>query len=288
MTRLVQLSDTHLSHVRGFFVENFQRITAHLRADPPDLIVVSGDLSLNGADSDDDLAFTKHLFDQLPSETLLIPGNHDVGEEPGAAHTNQPATGERLARYLRRVGADHFMRDIPGWRLFGLNAHLFGTGWNAEAAQWAWLARGLEAAGDRSVGVFLHKPLFISDPDEATDQSVCAPRAARDRLLSLAAAHRIRFFASGHLHQGRQLDRNGVRHVWAPSTAFPATEPRAPDSDTRLGFADFELSGKGAVASKIIPLETLEHHDYRAIKGHGKYAFLSDVPPRPSAIAWPL
>ncbi len=287
-TTLIQLSDTHLSHVRGFFVDNFQVVTAALAASPPDITAISGDLSLDGADSADDLAFTRHMFAALPGEVLTLPGNHDVGEEPGAGHTDQPATPDRLGRYLSVFGAARFCRDVPGWRLIGINAHLFGTGWAEERAQVEWLEDRLAGRDGRAIGLFLHKPLFIAAPDEPADQAVCIPAAQRGWLLDLAGVHAIGFIASGHLHQGLQRDLGGLRHIWCPSTAFSASEPRLPEADTALGAVRYSLYPDGTFDSEITPLTTLTAMDYVALKENGKYPFLKDVPPRPAKVDWPL
>jgi len=286
-TTLIQLSDTHLSHQRGFFVENFQAAIAALAAAPADLTVISGDLSLDGADSEDDLAFSSHMFGRLPGEVLTLPGNHDVGEEPGAGHTDQPVTPGRLARYLARFGTDRFCRDVPGWRLIGLNVHLFGTGWAEEQAQASWLEDKLSGRAGRAVGLFLHKPLFISDRDEPADQSVCVPEAHRAWLLDLAGAGAIGFVASGHLHQGLQREFGGVRHIWCPSTAFSASEPRLPAADPALGAVRYSLHPDGTFESAVTPLAGLAALDYNTLKENGKYPFLKDVPPRPAEVAWP-
>jgi len=42
--RLVHISDTHLSPTRPLFLDNFRRLAEVLAADPPDLIVNTGDI----------------------------------------------------------------------------------------------------------------------------------------------------------------------------------------------------------------------------------------------------
>jgi 3',5'-cyclic AMP phosphodiesterase CpdA len=54
---VVLLSDTHLSPTHGFFWENRRLTCAALNADPPDLVIVNGDLCINGPESDADMAF---------------------------------------------------------------------------------------------------------------------------------------------------------------------------------------------------------------------------------------
>jgi hypothetical protein len=69
----------------------------------PDLLVNSGDLSVNGADEDDDLAFALSEHGHVTLPWRAIPGNHDVGEEPEAVHLGQIIDGARLERHEARV-----------------------------------------------------------------------------------------------------------------------------------------------------------------------------------------
>ena len=54
--RIAQISDTHLSEDKPFFVDSFRRLGAALRADRPDLVLNSGDISLDGSAQEGDLA----------------------------------------------------------------------------------------------------------------------------------------------------------------------------------------------------------------------------------------
>ena len=144
--RLVQVSDTHLSPGADVFVPNARRLWEALHEDPPDLIVNTGDISLDGADNPGDLAFAARLHGDLPAEALLLPGNHDVGDY-AVLGGRQPVTEERLARWRAAVGADRFVRDIPGWRLVGVNSQILDSGLDAEGEQWEAIAEALHLTG---------------------------------------------------------------------------------------------------------------------------------------------
>ena len=45
---LIQVSDTHLSRERPFFVPNWDAVVAHVNAARPDLLLNTGDIALNG------------------------------------------------------------------------------------------------------------------------------------------------------------------------------------------------------------------------------------------------
>ncbi|HEV7546689.1 MAG TPA: metallophosphoesterase, partial [Reyranella sp.] len=63
--RIAQISDTHLSGDKPFFVDNFVRIGEALRDDRPDLVLNSGDIALDGASNESDLAAARALHDGL-------------------------------------------------------------------------------------------------------------------------------------------------------------------------------------------------------------------------------
>ena len=52
MARIVVLSDMHLSPTHGFFWENWCVARAFANAASADAVIVNGDLTINGADSD--------------------------------------------------------------------------------------------------------------------------------------------------------------------------------------------------------------------------------------------
>jgi 3',5'-cyclic AMP phosphodiesterase CpdA len=54
--RVAQVSDSHLSRDKPFFVENFHVVAAALAASAPDLVVNTGDVSSDGATVEADLA----------------------------------------------------------------------------------------------------------------------------------------------------------------------------------------------------------------------------------------
>src|SRR5262249_5425878 len=149
-----------------YFYENWRQTLAAVGAARPDLVVVSGDLSINGSDDDDDIAFARRELERLPRPWLALPGNHDVGEEPGGVLLGQPVDDRRVGRYLASFVADRWTFDRPGWRLVGIDSQLLGSGLPAEREQDAFLVEALRTAGDCSIGVITHKPLFLEDPGE--------------------------------------------------------------------------------------------------------------------------
>ena len=83
--RLTQISDTHLARRLTKLTDNFHRLSEHINATRPDLVVNTGDLTFDGPTSPGDLDFARSLHDGLPVTCRYLPGNHDIGDNPTAA-----------------------------------------------------------------------------------------------------------------------------------------------------------------------------------------------------------
>ena len=92
--RLTQVSDTHLAPRFTTLTENFHRVSEHIEATRPDLVINSGDVAFDGPSSRADLEFAKDLHAELPVPCRYLPGNHDIGDNPTAIGPvpTQPAT----------------------------------------------------------------------------------------------------------------------------------------------------------------------------------------------------
>ncbi len=212
--RIAQVSDAHLSPRVPAFEGNFDSVAQAVRDAAPDLMLASGDLSLDGADHEEDLrhAFARHAA--IGPALLAIPGNHDVGDTT-ALPAAQPADAARVARWVRHAGGLGFVQDAPGWRIIGLDTQSLGE--EAGAAQWEMLERAAADAGGRRLAIFGHKPLAVNLLDDPTMDYWPVLPAPRRRLLALL---RPAFYASGHVHQWRDHAPDGLRQVWAPATSF--------------------------------------------------------------------
>ena len=282
MTRIVILSDIHLSPTHGFFWENFCVARDRTNELKPDAVIVTGDLCINGPDSDAEIEFAASALAGLKGPVLAIPGNHDIGDEPPGQDAKQLIDVDRLGRWDRSFGADRWRFVAGGWRLIGLNAQLFGSGLEREDEQRRWLETELEAAAGHPVALFLHKPVFLEDVADPVASESCMVPAARARFLELLKQRDVRLVVTGHLHQHRDRTIDGVRHLWAPSTAF--TVPHDLGGDGRCAFLILDLAPDGATVSVERPRELISH-DLMAIKQHGRYKFLRDMPHCPPKVA---
>jgi len=73
LTRIAHLSDLHFGAVDSKVVAG---LAAELRADRPDLVVVSGDLTMGARPAEFRLA--RAFLDEVGAPALAVPGNHDL------------------------------------------------------------------------------------------------------------------------------------------------------------------------------------------------------------------
>ncbi len=110
------------------------------------------------------------------------------------------------------------------------------------------------------------------------ERPVCTVPPARARLLDRLDRSDVRLIVSGHLHQHRDRTFGGQRHLWVSAVAFAA--PQAHGGDGRCGITVLDFSQNSAEVTIERPRELISH-DLAAIKGHGRYQFLRDMPPSP-------
>jgi 3',5'-cyclic AMP phosphodiesterase CpdA len=277
MARIVVLSDIHLSPTHGFFWENWCVAREFADAAKADAVLLNGDLAINGPDSDAEITFAAGAVGKLRTPVMALPGNHDVGDEPPGQDPDQIIDADRLARWDRSFAVDRWALDAGGWRLLGLNAQLFGSGLAREHAQNQWLDAQLSTA-ERPTALFLHKPLFLEGPTDDVVSPSCMGPVARARLLDKLSQVDVRLIVSGHLHEHLDRTFGRQRHLWVPAVAFGA--PQDHGGDGRCGVAIIDFS-QDRVEVTIERPRGLISHDLAAIKGHGRYQFLRDMPPSP-------
>jgi hypothetical protein len=89
--RVVQVSDTHVSRKRAYFVDNWNVFVDEMRHDPPHLIVHSGDVSFDGAADEDDIAFARAEKDRL-SDGSQSRGTMISANRPWPSGCSSPST----------------------------------------------------------------------------------------------------------------------------------------------------------------------------------------------------
>ena len=280
--RIVHVTDTHLSASHGYFIDNWRIFCEILAADPPDLVIHSGDVSFNGPAHEDDLAFARMQMDKLPCPWLIVPGNHDIGEAPRYSRLDQPLNDERIAAWKRHFGPQFWLQDVGDWRIVGLDTALMGSDRPEELDQRAFLSNALETRGQRPVLLMMHMPPFVDkaeDPKPSTSSVVPEARAA---FLETCGAGGVRAIACGHLHIHHQKEWGGIEIVWGPCTSFVNMSrwfgklgkfPRA-------GYVEWRLDGDTFSHSLVEPVRMISHDMGLWSEAHGT---TTKLPPRPLA-----
>ncbi|KSV62106.1 hypothetical protein N183_09885 [Sinorhizobium sp. Sb3] len=255
--KIIQISDTHLSPSKRHFNDNWEPLRVWIEQMAPDLVVHTGDVTIDGADHEDDITFSLDLIGELSMPVLMVPGNHDVGHLPGS---HQPVDPERLARWRGLAGPDYWVSDHGDWRLVGFNSLLVGFEDEEEEKQFAWLEEQLRDRDGRKVAVFAHKPLFVDGPQEGdTGYWGIRPRQRR-RLFDLFAASGVALHASGHLHWAWTGEHAGMSLVWAPPTSFIIDTLERPMPGERLVGAVVHTFSEAGVVSEIVAVPGLVSH----------------------------
>ena len=219
--RAVLVSDTHLSPDAPEAEANWASVVRHIAAANPDLVIHLGDLSMDGARKAQDLDYARRQLDQLSVPWHVVPGNHDVGDNPWpGAQEGMSVTEGRRQHWLDVVGADYWSLTAGGWTLLAINAQLACSGLAAEAAQWSWLAEQVGACGeDQHVALISHKPLTADEAELAAAPPYRFLQApVRRRLADVFRDRPLPLVISGHVHQSRILSIDGSQHLWVPTT----------------------------------------------------------------------
>ncbi|HMK97539.1 MAG TPA: metallophosphoesterase, partial [Acidimicrobiales bacterium] len=207
--RVVQLSDVHISTTSD--VDPGARaavLAAELARLSADLVVVTGDLAevdpTSEAQAETAHTWGRTLEKVLGVPLLVIPGNHDVGENdvhPEIAPEWRGAlvSSELVAAFRRRWGSDRFVYSHAATVLVGVNGQLLGSGLPEELEQEEWLLSQLQDLGAPWV-LLCHQPLHLPDGSSPTRHWGLPPRHARDHLWELLRDRRPAAVLSGHIH----------------------------------------------------------------------------------------
>jgi 3',5'-cyclic AMP phosphodiesterase CpdA len=211
---------------KGFEHEtaNFEFAVAAANRLQPAFVVVTGDL-VNAEGDAAQIAEFKRVAGRLDPKIrlFLMPGNHDVGNEP---------TKDSLAKYREQFGPDYYtfrVGDITG---IVLNSNLEKGAQNVpeEAAKMeAWLRTEL-ARSQRAnhVIVFQHIPFFLKDANEE-DRYENIPRETRQRYLRLLHEYGVKQVFAGHYHLTSEARDGDLEMI----TTGPVGKPTPP---ARSGF----------------------------------------------------
>jgi 3',5'-cyclic AMP phosphodiesterase CpdA len=251
-SRVLVVSDSHLSERAPEANANWLAATAW--ADHVDLVIHVGDLTLDGAQCPADLEHARRLLHALPVPWVAVPGNHDVGDNPGGSDGPVFEPGLR-DRWVERIGPDRWLVEVGEWTALGINAQLFGTGLDTEAEQWAWIEDSFADVGpSRPLVLVVHKPVAAPDDELAAAPPYrFVPEPARSRLVALLRTVHCPLVLSGHVHQYRVLADGDRRQVWVPTTwaVLPEALQRTIGLK-RCGVVSLELAGDASAVVQLV------------------------------------
>lgn len=260
--RIIQFSDTHISHLGGVGHGNAERLVDYLNeVAEPDLAINTGDVVILDPDASEDRDAAMRIHERINAPLRVVPGNHDVGECAAEPWRGIGVTSQRLRGFRSAWGSDRFAvfgdaaHDAQEWAFVGINSELCSSGLSEEDDQWAWLEETAAEAAGRSVMLFLHKPLVI---DDGTRDGVTVTAAARDRILGTFRDADLRVVANGHVHRYRRGTDGDIMTVWAPSLSFATpAEPRLKFGPGLSGVVEYSIRGD-QVGARFVEVPGIE------------------------------
>ena len=213
----------------------------------PDLVVNTGDVVIANPDSAEDRETAWRLHQEIQAPLLVLPGNHDVGESADDPWLGISVTSNRVAGFTQVWGPDRFFRlgsaatGSADWAFIGINSERMSSGLPEEDEQWEWLASVAEQVQDKSVMLFLHKPLWFPGGSRS---GLTVPEPDRQRLISLFAGARLRVVANGHVHRYRRAFEGEILTVWSPSLTFASpADPEHGLAPSPSGIVEYRIDG---------------------------------------------
>lgn len=192
--RMLHFSDVH------FGVEHPEAVPAALayaQGEPPDLVVISGDVTQKGHRRE--FRAFRPWMDALPEPVFLVPGNHDVPYYDPMARVFYP--WRRFEQETGHPAVDHELR-APGIMIRGVNT---ARGWQArpnwskgviDLEQTRRAAEALRAAPDGDLRVIVvHHPLI-----EMTGAPMTGEVKRGDAAAQIFADAGVDLVMTGHVH----------------------------------------------------------------------------------------
>ena len=220
----IQMSDPQFGMYtgnQGFDHEtaNFEFAVATANRLKPAFVVLTGDLGNAAGDAAQIEEFKRVAGKLDPNIRLfLMPGNHDVGNEP---------TKESLAKYRQQFGPDYYTFRVGEITGIVLNSNLEKGAQDvpAEAAKMeAWFRGELaQAQRDKHVIVFQHIPFFLNDANEE-DRYENIPRETRQRYLKMLHEYGVKQVFAGHYHSTSEARDGDLEMI----TTGPVGKPTPP------------------------------------------------------------
>ena len=213
----VQITDPQL----GFHEKNSIEVGVKLLTETveainrihPAFVIVTGDMVNNRFNEEQWEAYSR-LIAQIDKDIPVwhIPGNHDL----------KPREEGDLQRYLDRYGYDRFSFRYRGCAFIGANSCFLKDGCiEEEREHCTWLIQELmRSRKARHTFLFTHCPIVKEAVDEKAGYFNFQP-PYRQAYLDLCSRYGVDAVFSGHLHQGRYCEHDGVKYFTSSASGLP-------------------------------------------------------------------
>jgi 3',5'-cyclic AMP phosphodiesterase CpdA len=210
----VQISDPQfgmISENKGIAEESalYEKAVAKINSLKPELVIITGDLvhdRTNRAQWDEFRRITSLLDSK---KVFVIPGNHDVGQEPAEAD---------IAKFSEMFGNDRFALTYKKCCFIGFNSNLIKAETpRLEEEQYVWLKNELsKSSRARLTFIFCHHPFFINSPDEPEEYFNIKPEL-RKKYLALFEEYGVDAIFAGHLHKNAVSESGNIKMITTSS-----------------------------------------------------------------------
>jgi Icc-related predicted phosphoesterase len=214
-------------------LENLKKIVSIANIEKPDFFVITGDM-IDDIHDDDTIKKFQSALSNLDNdiELFLVPGNHDVGEDPLIPSSSG------MDRYEKFFGNDYYSFEKLGILFIVINSSLFMAPDALESRflkQNAYLKKIIESQDSQKPIIFFsHHPPYLST-DVAIDDDISPsnqksegywefPRATREILFEYLKERNVLAFFSGHLHHNQSENFNNVEIVVTSALGLPLGE----------------------------------------------------------------
>lgn len=220
---IAQISDLHYGST-SFVPDLMESVVAQINELEPDLLVVSGDLTLNGYRKE--FVDAKKQIDQIScTNKLIIPGNHD-SQNAGYIHFADvvgPRQGVFADDDIVVVGVDSTQPDLDDGRV--------------GRSLYDWIEESLTAVSGFRVFVLHHHILPV--PDTGRERNVCYDAGDVIKLLLRSGVDLV---LSGHKHVPHAWNLNGLTVTTAGTACSGRLRGVAGPSYNVIRFQDTSIS----------------------------------------------
>lgn len=202
----------------------------------PDLLVLGGDMTLNGAvQSHMDFIEKLERVQEAGIQVLVIPGNHDAGREFAIKYVGEDyklvdaLTSQQFFEYYSPFGRDqaesrdessfsYIYRASDDLKILMLDANCGGSGFLKNGTL-DWIKTELKLAKRQGADVIAvcHQNLFAHNPLLSFGYQLLNA----DKLQALMEKYKVRLILSGHIHIQSVKAENGITEIVTSSLEMP-------------------------------------------------------------------